>query len=56
MFYMRCFSGVKIMKYIIKPILRLLAFIGIITVIPILVLYLITGMNWFELFDLIEEW
>jgi hypothetical protein len=44
------------MKYIIKPILRLLAFIGMITLIPTLLLYLITGMNWMELFNLIEEW
>lgn len=44
------------MKYIIKPILRLLGFLGAITLIPMLVLYVFTGMNWFELFDTIEEW
>ena len=40
------------MKYIIKPILRLLAFIGFVTIVPILLLYIFTGIN----YDKIEEW
>ena len=56
MFYILCYVALNIMKYIIKPILRLLCFIGLITLIPVLILYIFTGMNWMELFDLVEEW
>lgn len=44
------------MKKIIKPFLRLLVFIMIITIIPWLLHFLITGDYIFDYFEDIDDW
>ena len=39
---------------IIKAILRLVAILGLVTIIPYLLWWIFTGFNWFETTDLID--
>ena len=56
MFYTRCYVALIIMgKNIIKAILRFLLCIGILTGFPMVIYFILTGNNMFELFENVEK-
>jgi hypothetical protein len=41
--------------YILKAFLRLLALVGLITIIPYIIWWIVTGWNWIDILDEIDD-
>jgi len=47
---------IKFIKIILKPLARLCLIIGLVTIVPWFIYFLITGGWYFELFENVDKW